>query len=294
MKNRWLINLVLVVIVALLAAIILYKPGKEDASKEAPLTTIDTNAVTKIELSRTRLASISFQKTDDHWRLLKPFSARASEFNVNALLQIAHAPAEPGFSVTNYDLQKFGLTKPTAVLMLGNHKISIGRQHPLKNARYVLYEKTIFILPMHEIRITENSENDFISSRLLEAGIKLDKISLPALKLAESDGQWKIISNKKKFNKITADKINDFISEWENSRALTFMPYSGRQPVGKIKLQLKQSSKKLKSITFGILAYEPEFVLFRKDEGLEYHLPQAAGKRLLQPQQPPGDAGKKN
>lgn len=293
MKNRWLINIALVIIVALLATIILYKPGKDNSIKEIPLTSLVTDEIKKIELSRARLADISLQKTKQGWRLVKPFSARANEFNVNALLQIAHTPVEPGFSTADYDLEKFGLKKPATVITLGDHKISIGRQHPLKNARYVLSGKTIFVLPMHAIRIAENTENDFINNRLLDEGMKLIEISLPALKLAEKNGQWKVISNKSKFRKTTADKINDFISEWENSRALTVMRYSGRQSIGKIRLQFKNSLDKIQGITLGILAYKPEFVLFRKDEGLEYHFPQEVGKRLLQPQQPAENAAKK-
>lgn len=286
MKNRWLINIALVMIVALLATIILYKPGKESSTKEVPLTNLVIDDIKKIELSRSRLASISFQKSEQGWRLVKPFSARANEFNVNALLQIAHTQVEPGFAAADHDLEKFSLKKPATIIILGGHKISIGRQHPLKNARYGLSGKTIFVLPMHAIRIAENSENDFISHRLLNKGMRLKKISLPALKLAEKNGQWKIILNKKKFSETTPDKINDFISEWENARALTVMRYSGRQAVGTINLRLKNSPDKIKTIKLGILAYKPEFVLYRKDEGLEYHFPEETGKRLLQPQQP--------
>ena len=61
--------------------------------------------------------------------------------------------------------------------------------------------------------------------------------------------------------------------------------YSGRQAVGKINLKLRDKEKK---VELAILAYEPELILYRKDEGLEYHFPLEAGKRLLRPQQAAG------
>lgn len=289
MKNRWLINIVLVLFVALLAVILLYGPDKKDSVKEIPLTSLVTGDIKKITISRTSLASLSLEKDDQGWRLSKPFPARANEYNVNALLQIAHARVEAGFPGAEHDLDKFGLKKAVTTLMLGDHEIKIGRHHPLKNARYALSGGSIFVIPMHNIRITENSVNDFINSRILNEGTKLAEISLPALKLAEKNGQWIVVSDKNKSGKPTADKINDFILEWENARALTVMPYSGRQPVGKIKLRSRQAPGNLQQFELGIIAYEPELILFRKDEGLEYHFPQEAGKRLLRPQQPVGD-----
>mgnify|MGYP006375554001 FL=1 len=34
-------------------------------------------------------------------------------------------------------------------------------------------------------------------------------------------------------------------------------------------------------IEFGVLAYKPEFILYRKDENLEYSFPEETGTRLL-------------
>jgi hypothetical protein len=34
-------------------------------------------------------------------------------------------------------------------------------------------------------------------------------------------------------------------------------------------------------IEFGVLAHKPEFVLYRKDENLEYSFPEETGTRLL-------------
>jgi len=291
MKNRWLINIVLILVVALLGTIIMYKPGKDTADKEVPLSNIITDKIGHIELIRTNLSNIALVKTEQGWQLAKPFRARANEYNVNSLLQIAHAKVEPGFSVTDHDLEKFGLKKPAIVLQLGDTKISMGRQHPLKNARYVLFNEKIYVIPMHEIRIAENSENDFINTRLFDKDIKLASLSLPALKLAETNGNWKILSNIKKFGKSTADNINDFIAEWEHASALVVMPYSGRHSIGKIRIAYKHSTGQNKKLTLDILSHKPEFVLFRKDEGLEYHFPQETGRRLLEPQQPQGNSG---
>ncbi|MFV1993505.1 MAG: DUF4340 domain-containing protein, partial [Acidiferrobacterales bacterium] len=269
----------------------LYKPGKDKEARETPLTSLtaeDINKINSIEIRRKNLADLSFKKTGQAWRLVKPFSARANKFNVNALLHITTTPVESSFTATAQELEKFGLSNPATVLTLDEYTIIVGRSHPLKNSRYVLSENTISVLPVQALRILENSENDFINNRLLNEGMKLSEILLPGVKISEKEGQWKVSTKKinGKNKKIPADKLNDFIAEWENARALTVLRYSGRQAVAKIKLKIKgknAAGKAINNITLGILAYEPEFVLYRKDEDLEYRFPQEAGKRLLQP-----------
>jgi len=292
MKNRWLINLGLIVIVALLISVALYKPGKDKDEKEKPLTNLTTESINKIntiEIRRKNLTDLSFKKTDKAWQLVKPFPARANEFNINAVLRIATTAVESSFTATAQELEKFGLSNPATVLTLGEYTIVVGRMHPLKNSRYVLSDNTISVLPVYALRILENSKNDFINNRLLNEGMRLSEILLPGAKISEKEGQWKVSSKKidvKKNKNIPPDKLNDFIAEWENARALTVLRYSGRPAVAKIKLKIKGKNAAGKAdynITLGVLAYEPEFVLYRKDEDLEYRFPQEAGKRLLQP-----------
>jgi hypothetical protein len=38
---------------------------------------------------------------------------------------------------------------------------------------------------------------------------------------------------------------------------------------------------KTEKLVLGILAYKPDFVLYRRDENLEYHFTDDTGKRLL-------------
>lgn len=292
MKNRWLINLGLILIVVLLISVALYKPGKDKEAREIPLTSLsleNLKNINTIEIRRKNLTDLSFKKTGQAWQLVKPFPARANEYNINAVLRIATTAVESSFTATAQELEKFGLSKPATVLTLGEYTIIVGRLHPLKNSRYVLFDNTISVLPVHALRILENSENDFINNRLLNEGMKLSEILLPGAKISEKEGQWKVISKKTNGNKenIPADKLNDFIAEWENARALTVRRYSGRQAVSKIKLKLrsKGAAGKNVKIILGILAYEPELVLYRKDEDLEYLFAQEAGKRLLQPWQ---------
>jgi len=38
---------------------------------------------------------------------------------------------------------------------------------------------------------------------------------------------------------------------------------------------------KTEKLVLGVLAYKPDFVLYRRDENLEYHFTEDTGKRLL-------------
>jgi len=80
---------------------------------------------------------------------------------------------------------------------------------------------------------------------------------------------------------LSSDLINDFVIEWQQASALSVQRHSGKRPSAWISLTLASGAKPA-SVRVGVLAREPELVLYRPDEGLDYHFPAELGKRLLQ------------
>ena len=119
---------------------------------------------------------------------------------------------------------------------------------------------------------------DFIDSRLFEDDRKLTAFRLPGFTLTLQNGVWQ---QKPRNKKLTTDQINDFVSEWKNASALGVEKFSGKKELGRIEISTARASKSEK-VQLGILAYKPDFILHRQDEGLEYHFTEATGKRLLE------------
>jgi len=203
--------------------------------------------------------------------------ARANRLNVENLLHVLSAPVETRFPAVTAELPQYGLEKPSARVWLENEEIAFGALHPLKNQIYVLHNNEVALIPGYHLSAATYSYTNFIDSRLFEEDRKLTSLRLPGFMLSLKDGVWRRQPVDKK---LTSDRINDFVSEWQNARALSVDKYSGKESIGRIDITSIRNGKNEK-LPLGILAYKPDFILHRQDENLEYHFTEATGKRLL-------------
>jgi hypothetical protein len=202
---------------------------------------------------------------------------RANRLNVETLLRVLSAPAETRFPAVTTELPQFGLGKPTARVWLENEEIDFGALHPLKNQVYVLHNGEVALIPGYHLSAATYPYNNFIDSRLFEEDRKLTSLILPGFMLSLKDGVWRRQPVDKK---LTSDRINDFASEWQNASALSVEKYSGKESIDSINFTFMRDGK-IEKLPLGILAYKPDFVLYRPDENLEYHFTEETGKRLL-------------
>ena len=277
LKIRWLLNLALVVLVVGLAWVAIHKPGQQKDVPEQPFTGIKTDTITHIRIEQSDKNPIVLEMTGSQWRLTAPVSARANHFNVESLLRIASAPSETRLPVGD-NHGEFGLDKPQARLWLEKDELTFGTLHPLKNLIYVQYQNSVYLIPAQRFMAVSHPYVDFIDSRLLENDRKLTAFRLPGFTLTLQNGVWQQKPHNKK---LTTDQINDFVSEWQNASALGVEKFSGKKEIGRIEIGTTRDGKSEK-ILLGILAYKPDFILHRQDEGLEYHFTEATGKRLLE------------
>ncbi len=276
MKNRWLLNIILLIAITALAILVSLKPGKDKDNDVLPITTLDEKSINKIRLTRNHKPDIELIKKDANWQMTKPIKARANRFNINSLLRIASIKPDTRFTAGD-DVAKYGLGPAKASLYLNDVLIEIGGKHALRNARYVRHGDSIALVPGYLLRMTENTYTDFINAGLLESGRTLTGIKTPMLTLKQDQGNWVITPKPEK--EISADRINDFVQEWQHAHALSVDKYSGQAVQDRISLNFTDS--KDTGLNLGILSYSPEFILYRKDEGLEYRFTEDTGKRLL-------------
>ena len=133
------------------------------------------------------------------------------------------------------------------------------------------------LIPSHHVAVALYPYGNFIDSRLIEEELKPVAIRLPGFTLTLKDGAWQ---KTPRDEKLTTDRIHDFVAEWRNARALSVERYGGKPALKRVIFTLTKNGK-TENLVLGILAYEPDFILYRPDEGLEYHFPEEIGKRLL-------------
>ena len=283
MRNPWILNLLLVALVAALMLVVVFKPGKQDEPEGTPLTALDTAAITRVRLVHTPEQEIVLEKTGDgQWLLVRPLHARSNPFNVNNLLQLAAAQSEAQLAAAEHDLAKYGLDKPQSTVWLDDEELQFGNKHPLKNSQYLLYQQTIHLVPADLFHATASPYTDFISTRLIADDRRPTAFTFPQFKLALEDGVWK---KDPPDESLSTDDINGFVDEWRHARALSVDKYSGRPVKRRIRVAFARDGEdkddKKDILVLGILEQAPEFILYREDEGLEYRFPEEAGARLL-------------
>lgn len=275
MKNRWILNLVLLGVIAALSLLLLFKPGQEDKNTQLTLTSIKPDDIKNIQLVRRNRKIVELVKTDKRWHMKQPIKARANRFNVSNLIRLATVRVDSRFQARKEELQQFGLDNPETVVWLDDVKLEVGQAHPLNKQRYLKRGQFIYLVPVSGLRIIDHPFADFLSHRLLEDNISLSGLDLPHFKLRLESGSWVVMPKKKG---VTSDQMNNLVQEWKHASALTVDRYLGRPVNSWVTLHFADEKKTLR---LGILRQKPELVLYRKDEGLEYRFPEEVGKRLL-------------
>jgi hypothetical protein len=94
--------------------------------------------------------------------------------------------------------------------------------------------------------------------------------------MTQQDGIWKLGADTAG---LSQDDLNRWGDEWRAASSLLTQKSAGAATGEPVTVKLKDG----RSIRFVVAKRDPEPVLLREDEGLEYHFSAAAGKRLLTP-----------
>lgn len=290
MKQQWLINVILVALVAGLALLLMLKPGKQDEIG-ATLTDISSDSINRLRIQRPQHANIVISKQDGVWLMAEPIKARANAILSKDLARLVEAVSESHFPAAGEDLSKYGLDRPQLTVDLDQEAFHFGNRHVLKDAYYVLHKETIYIVDAHYYQVASVPYSNVISRRLLEDVPQLTSLQLPEFALKLVDGSWK---REPQDPTLSSDQINAFVDEWRHAYALAVDKYSGSAAAQQIRIHYHTATQDTKEaaaatpapqeqeLLIDIIQTQPDLILHRHDEGLEYRFPADVAKRLLQ------------
>lgn len=278
MKNRWLLNLALLLVIGLLATLAILKPGTK-TEEGTPLTALAADGIQRIRLLRPKQPEIVIEKSGDTWRLKAPRAARANDFRVNELLRLAGQRVKTRFPALPAELDQFGLTTPFATIFLNDIEIRLGATHPLKNEIYVQTGDAVALVSASLQRTASASVEEWLSPSLLEDKAKIVSLRFPDFTLKQNElGGW---VRTPELKELSSDRTTRFVDEWRYARALSVTPAAG--PGGQKHMTVTiQEGEKQRAIDFAVIARRPELILRRLDEGLDYRFPAELGPRLLE------------
>ncbi len=296
MIRRWLLNLGLAALIAVLALVVVFKPGTHKTPAIPPLTDLSINRIDHIRLQRPGQPEIDFERSSSRWVMTAPRKARANSFRINELLHLAVAKIATHFAAPAAELGRYGLDKPRAEVWLNDEQISFGEPHPLDPDYYALYRGQVYLVPDHYNNAATAPLSGFFSTRLINIRSRLISLRLPGLTLTRKpDGSWQVIPPNKK---LSTDRVNKFVDDWRYAEALSVRPYSGKPVIGHIRIAFAPpatgaghqtvaigkppSRDQNAELNLGILERKSELILYRKDEDLEYHFPADMAAQLLE------------
>lgn len=277
LKNRWLINIILIVVVLALALAVYFKRAHDSREDRPALTPLQPTEITRIRIEQPHGQATILEKAGPDWRLTAPVAARANTFNVDQLLSLAGVESETRIPGDKVDLKQFGLDKPQARIWLNDNPIDFGAMHPFKNLHYVRYGNIVHLIPSHRFAPAAYPYTHYINTRLLAAQPAPVAIKLPGFTVELKDGAWRRVPEIKD---LSGDRINGFVEDWRHAQALSVERYSGTRVQARIRIGFGENGQNTE-LTLAVLAHKPEFILYRQDEELEYHFPEDTGKRLL-------------
>jgi hypothetical protein len=278
MTTRSALNLALLGLAAVLAALIYWQPGIAPPAVLPKLTALAQADVRHITIRSQQGTEIRLDKEQGDWMMSAPIATYANGFRIDALLGVAQAESHAQLPVAGLDLAKFHLDTPALLLRLNDVEIAFGDSEPLDNRRYVRVGSTIHLIDDDYYYRLQAGVPAFVSNQLLPPHAKPAQISLPAFSVSHASGQWQLSPAEKQ---PSMDTLNGFVDEWQRTQAVEVDHYEGGGASrGKITISFEGGAAPLE---FLLLQTEPEPVLARADLGLRYHLTAEQAQHLLQP-----------
>ncbi len=292
MKNRWILNLVMLALVAGLVAFLYLRPqANSDAPLQHEVTTLKLADFTSIKVEFPTQAPTTFEKVDGLWRMTAPYKTRADQISVQRILSIIAAKTKDKFAAD--DKEKFGLTNPQLRLKLGSatatEEFVFGTFNTVTDEQYVAYKDSVYLLPSSYSAAATTQAIELIDKNPLAqaeakqiAGFdyaRLEQWEEIALQVDIADGKWKTNAPKAK---ITQNELNEWLDfSWKQAQAKQVELYTPdrKTTYPSFKIKLKDGSK----VHFDKIQESPTLLLARPDEGLMYHFANDVGFNMLNP-----------
>ena len=291
--RSWISLALLCVTVAALGAWVYYKPHAPSTESHA-LSELAAKDVKRIRVERSGAqrqapegkpaaaapdaaqapspaAAIELERHDGGWRMTTPYAARAEASQVERLVSILDARSSARFPAT--DLGRYGLAEPAVKITLDGQSFGFGAVNTMTREQYVLTRDAVYAIPLSQRNAVPRDADALIARSLFAQGESPVSFELPAFRASLQDGAWVFTASEG----AGADERNAWADAWRRATAVRAMRHDGRAPRDTVNVKLEDG----RGIAIGILQRDPELVLLRADEGIQYHFFADTAKRLL-------------
>ena len=273
MRARWLINLTLLVVVATLIALVMRKPAEEGGQR---VSALDPARVGRAHFKPAGREGFELYLEGGRWQVGTPLNLPANELRIRALLQVLSARSHAGFRAAGNDLSRFGLSPPRARLDVDGQIIDFGDTEPLDGRRYVLHDGQVHLVTDAFFQHLDAEAATFVHPAPLGPEATPVELELPSLRIRLNRSGW---AAEPPAADPAAVRLDELATAWREAHALRVRGWRADLAWGPtIQVRLEGRASPLQ---FRVARTEFELILGRPDAGIQYHLPRAAGERLL-------------
>lgn len=288
MKNRWVINIILLVIVLSISLFLFLKPSEIKQKKQFAISAFNLSEFDSIKVDFPSRASVILKKGIESWEMLEPIKGRADQFSVQKIISIVATSSSE--KLPSNDLAKYGLDKPIVKLKLIHKGLEeefiFGTYNSVTEDQYLLYKDNVYLISSAYSEVASTQPIELIDKSPLSQSEKIRDFDFSRLEQWQSK-RLKVTCNN---NEWTANEGNSLkqseMAEWFD---MTWVKNPAKS-VEKSSIDLRVPHKSFdihttdgKKITFIRLQESPETQLYRVDEGLLYHFGSDIGFTMLNP-----------
>jgi hypothetical protein len=292
MKKRWILNLMMLALVAGLVVFLYLRP--KTAIEEIPshevsqLKLADINSV-KVEFPAK--SPVIFDKTENYWLMKAPYKQRADQLSVQRILSVIAAKSEYQFPAT--DLAKFGLENPLVKVTITSGRsqevFNYGGYNTVTDEQYLAYKDEVYLLTSAYAEAASTQPIEMVDKNILSPAeakqitgfdfAHLEQWEEASLNVDIENGQWKANIRQAK---PTQNDLNEWLEfSWKQNPAKAVETYTPDRNANYPYLMLKLSGGK--QVRIDKIMESPEMLLGRPDEGIIYHFNNDVGFSMLNP-----------
>ncbi|HIE01103.1 MAG TPA: DUF4340 domain-containing protein, partial [Thiotrichaceae bacterium] len=266
MRQRWILNLVLLGFILVLGALAFYTQEQEKA--ELPkLTDLKAEQVQNIRIERANKEGIELKKdAQNAWQMTTPFQLPANHYRLERLMDILSHQDYTALTSTELNLSELKLKPPLASVNFNPLKVAWGDTSPINTAqRYIqINDKKVYVLTDTHYQQLTGDATSFINLSLLGEEAKIQALKMPNYDLVLKEEQWTVNTPFSADEIDTSqDAINTLMSNWQQAQAYHVERYIEGPIEGEIQITLKAQKQPLH---FAIISLSPALVLARPDK----------------------------
>jgi hypothetical protein len=288
MKRAWLVNLLLVIGVAGLALYAIYRPKPEDKTPRHKLTQLAAAAVQTVRIEPREAPAIEIERRGEAWVITAPLAGRADQSQMDRLLDLLQASSTEKLPAD--ELARYDLDRPRLKVHFDDQLLAFGTSNPLTQEQYVLAGDSVYLLSSYFASVVPAQPDRLLTHALFRPGEKPVAFDLKGFRVLQKDATWTVEPPLPEGQEAPGpDEVNRWVDNWRFASSLLTRPAGGRKPLDEIQVTLAGGVQ----VKFAVLQREPELVLLRQDEKLEFQFSAESGARLIarpEPSAPPAGA----